>query len=99
MSPIMTQLLDTSSVHPVSLELGRLFARAGSDLSLVGGPVRDVFLDRDALDLDFTTDATPELNEKRGADDEPQLWEVSLKSVKAEDYHDALHVSDACALH
>ncbi|GJE85271.1 hypothetical protein PsYK624_013500 [Phanerochaete sordida] len=39
----------------------------------------------------YETDATPELNEKRGADDEPQLWEVSLKSVKPEDYHDALH--------
>lgn len=60
MALIMTQLLDTSSLHPVSLELGRLFARAGHDLSLVGGPVRDIFLDREALDLDFTTDATPE---------------------------------------
>lgn len=60
MALIMTQLLDTSSLHPVSLELGRLFARAGYDLSLVGGPVRDIFLDREALDLDFTTDATPD---------------------------------------
>lgn len=56
----MTQLFDTSSLHPVSLELGRLFADAGYELSLVGGPVRDLFLDRDALDLDFTTDATPD---------------------------------------
>ena len=60
MTLIMTQLLDTSSIHPVCLELGRLFTRAGHDLSLVGGPVRDIFLDRDALDLDFTTDATPD---------------------------------------
>nr|WP_233438841.1 CCA tRNA nucleotidyltransferase [Kocuria varians] len=56
----MTQLPDTSSLHPVSLELGRLFDRAGHELSLVGGPVRDLLLGRDALDLDFTTDASPD---------------------------------------
>ena len=56
----MTQLLDTSSLHPVSLELGRLFAASGHDLSLVGGPVRDLLLGREALDLDFTTDADPD---------------------------------------
>lgn len=32
-----------------------------------------------------------DFNEKRRAGEEPQLWEVSLKSVKAEDYHDSLH--------
>ena len=47
-------------LDPVILELGQLFADAGHDLSLVGGPVRDLFLGRDALDLDFTTDATPD---------------------------------------
>lgn len=60
MARIMTQLLDTSSLHPVSLELGRLFAASGHDLSLVGGPVRDLLLGREALDLDFTTDADPD---------------------------------------
>jgi poly(A) polymerase len=40
-------------------ELGRLFASSGHELSLVGGPVRDVFLDRSPGDLDLTTDATP----------------------------------------
>ncbi|GEC99843.1 CCA tRNA nucleotidyltransferase [Kocuria varians] len=60
MAHIMTQLPDTSSLHPVSLELGRLFDRAGHELSLVGGPVRDLLLGRDALDLDFTTDASPD---------------------------------------
>ncbi len=44
----------------VVLELGELFSRAGFDLSLVGGPVRDLFLGRVSPDLDFTTDATPE---------------------------------------
>lgn len=56
----MTQLLDTSAVSPVVLEAGRLFEAAGHDLSLVGGPVRDLFLGRTATDLDFTTDATPD---------------------------------------
>ena len=46
-------------VDPVVLELGRRFAEAGFELSLVGGPVRDLFLGRTSPDLDFTTDATP----------------------------------------
>ena len=51
---------DTSKFDPVVLELGRLFADAGYELSLVGGPVRDLFLGRTSPDLDFTTNATPE---------------------------------------
>ena len=41
-------------------ELGVLFARHGHELALVGGPVRDVFLNRDPGDLDLATDASPE---------------------------------------
>jgi poly(A) polymerase len=40
-------------------ELGELFARAGHELALVGGPVRDAFLGGTPGDLDLTTDATP----------------------------------------
>ncbi|GAB4098971.1 CCA tRNA nucleotidyltransferase [Sinomonas halotolerans] len=47
-------------VDPVVLELGQRFADAGFELSLVGGPVRDLFLGRTSPDLDFTTDATPD---------------------------------------
>ena len=36
------------------------FRRAGHDLYLVGGPVRDMLLRRPHVDLDFATDATPE---------------------------------------
>ena len=41
-------------------ELGQLFIRAGHELALVGGPVRDVFLGGRPKDLDLTTDAVPE---------------------------------------
>lgn len=47
-------------VDPVVLELGQRFVEAGHELSLVGGPVRDLFLGRASPDLDFTTNATPD---------------------------------------
>jgi poly(A) polymerase len=47
-------------VDPVVLELGQRFVDAGHELSLVGGPVRDLFLGRVSPDLDFTTDARPD---------------------------------------
>ncbi|THJ68696.1 CCA tRNA nucleotidyltransferase [Arthrobacter echini] len=60
----MSRLSDTSSftasLPPVVLEVGELFNAAGHDLSLVGGPVRDLFLGRVSPDLDFTTDADPD---------------------------------------
>jgi poly(A) polymerase len=45
---------------PTVAELGDLFGRAGHELALVGGPVRDVFLGGRPKDLDLTTDAVPE---------------------------------------
>jgi poly(A) polymerase len=45
---------------PEVADLGRLFAKHGHQLALVGGPVRDVFLGQRPSDLDLTTDATPE---------------------------------------
>ena len=47
-------------VFPVIDELGRRFVRAGHELHLVGGSVRDALLARMQDDLDFTTDARPE---------------------------------------
>jgi poly(A) polymerase len=49
-----------ATISPVAAELGRLFARHGHELALVGGPVRDVFLGRSPGDIDLTTDAPPE---------------------------------------
>lgn len=60
----MVHLLDNSTLTaplpPVVTELGQLFVAAGHELSLVGGPVRDLFLNRTSPDLDFTSDATPD---------------------------------------
>jgi poly(A) polymerase len=64
---------------PAAAELGELFARAGHELALVGGPVRDVFLQRPPTDLDLTTDAVPEkvlAITKRWAD---KTWTVGIE--------------------
>ncbi len=46
---------------PAAAEIGRLFARHGHELALVGGRVRDVLLGQQPTgDLDLTTDATPD---------------------------------------
>ncbi|MBJ2121773.1 CCA tRNA nucleotidyltransferase [Arthrobacter sp. MSA 4-2] len=50
----------TTPLPPVVTELGELFSQAGYELSLVGGPVRDLFLGRTSPDLDFTTNADPD---------------------------------------
>jgi poly(A) polymerase len=47
-------------VSPIADELGRRFAKAGHELHLVGGSVRDALLGRLGDDLDFATDAHPD---------------------------------------
>ncbi|MBV6728112.1 CCA tRNA nucleotidyltransferase [Nocardioides daeguensis] len=51
-------------IGPVIDELGALFAAAGHELALVGGPVRDAMLGRRSNDLDFTTSARPEQTDR-----------------------------------
>ncbi len=48
-------------ISPVTDLLAAPFAAAGHQLWIVGGPVRDALLGREAADLDFTTDAHPEV--------------------------------------
>lgn len=72
----MAHLFDTSAIHPAALELGRIFAERGYELSLVGGPVRDLFLGAEALDLDFTTDATPDQILETAGDWADAHWEI-----------------------
>ncbi|MDR0945232.1 MAG: CCA tRNA nucleotidyltransferase [Bifidobacteriaceae bacterium] len=52
------------ALPPEVLSLGHLFADAGHELALVGGPVRDLLLDRPPSDLDFTTSALPDETER-----------------------------------
>jgi poly(A) polymerase len=49
-----------SSLSPRITELGELFAATGHEIALVGGTVRDAFLDRKSPDFDLTTNAPPE---------------------------------------
>jgi poly(A) polymerase len=51
-------------LDPAVLALAERFTAAGHRLALVGGPVRDAVLGRTAPDLDFTTDAVPEVTER-----------------------------------
>jgi poly(A) polymerase len=48
-------------ISPVTDRLAEVFAGTGHQLWIVGGPVRDALLGREATDLDFTTDAHPEV--------------------------------------
>jgi poly(A) polymerase len=57
----MTDVGAVLEVPPVATELGERFRAAGHELALVGGVVRDLFLDRRRPDaeLDLATDASP----------------------------------------
>ena len=52
----------TSALREMSdvMDLAHHFSKNGYELALVGGPVRDLLLDRKVKDYDFTTNATPE---------------------------------------
>lgn len=57
----LSELPQLLTALPTSVvELGKLFDEAGFEISLVGGPVRDLFLGRISPDLDFTTNARPD---------------------------------------
>ena len=64
---------------PAVAELGRLFARHGHELALVGGWVRDILRGRQSPgDLDMTTDATPDQVLKITGDWADRIWEVGI---------------------
>nr|WP_246046183.1 CCA tRNA nucleotidyltransferase [Rarobacter faecitabidus] len=62
--------------HPAIIELGELFAANGSELALVGGPVRDALLDRDLTDLDFATSAMPDETQRLLAQWGDAHWDI-----------------------
>ena len=88
--------------YPVADELGERFDAAGHELYLVGGTVRDAFLGREQLDLDFATSARPEQTEAllRGWVDDLWLtgarfgtvsaskagWKLEITTYRADDY-------------
>ena len=54
------QRLSELAESPPIARLSAAFEKAGFELALVGGPVRDAFLGRQLTDLDFTTNALPD---------------------------------------
>ncbi|MBG6084686.1 CCA tRNA nucleotidyltransferase [Zhihengliuella flava] len=60
----------------VVFDLAERFTASGFELSLVGGPVRDLFLGRISPDLDFTTSATPEQTLEVVTGYADAIWEV-----------------------
>lgn len=78
----MERLRDLAT-RPAVAELARLFDAAGHELSIVGGTVRDAFLGKalsgDDVDLDFTTDATPEQTEAVLAPLGKTLWDTGRR--------------------
>ncbi len=67
-----------AAVSPLANELGELFAAAGHELALVGGPVRDVFLRRQSGDIDLTTDAPPDRILAIVGDWADQFWTIGI---------------------
>jgi poly(A) polymerase len=63
---------------PEVAEIGRLFARHGHELALVGGPVRDVLLGQRPGDLDLTTNATPDQVLAMASGWADRTWEVGI---------------------
>lgn len=77
---IATELIRGAiSAIPDVVELGQLFKAAGYDLALVGGSVRDLILQRDAGDLDFTTPAKPEEIVKITSKWADSVWDLGME--------------------
>ncbi len=104
---IAAQLVrDALGSMPDVIELGRLFESAGFDLALVGGSVRDLILQRDLGDLDFTTQATPQEIVKITKPWADSVWDLGMEfgtvGVRKKDqvfeittYRSEVYVSDS----
>ncbi|MBB3049666.1 poly(A) polymerase [Prauserella isguenensis] len=66
-------------VSPVADELATRFADAGHRLYLVGGSVRDALLGRLSSDLDFTTDARPEVIQRLVSGWAEAVWDTGIE--------------------
>ena len=63
-------------MSPLIDELGERFSKAGHEIALVGGPVRDAMLGRLHNDLDFATSARPEVTEKLLKGWADAIWDI-----------------------
>ncbi len=61
------------------MEIAEVFAAAGFELAVVGGPVRDFILNRPITDLDFTTNALPEQIIKLMNPWADSVWDVGIE--------------------
>ena len=75
---VLRRRLDVALAHlPDDVQaLTELFTAAGHRLALVGGPVRDAALGRTSPDLDFTTDAHPDVTERLLATWGDAHWDI-----------------------
>ena len=64
---------------PLASSLAQSFAAQGFRLALVGGPVRDALLGRLGNDLDFTTDARPEVTKKILQAWAENVWDTGIE--------------------
>jgi poly(A) polymerase len=64
------------AANPFLAELGVLFADAGHELAIVGGPVRDAVLGRPGNDWDFATSAAPAQIERIAGSWADAVWDV-----------------------
>ncbi|MEB3020063.1 CCA tRNA nucleotidyltransferase [[Mycobacterium] crassicus] len=60
-------------------DLGAMFDAAGHQLYLVGGSVRDALLGRGSPDLDFTTDAHPEVVQRMLRSRAEAMWDTGIE--------------------
>jgi poly(A) polymerase len=78
--PLDQRLRALIDEHPEVAELGDLFAAAGHEIHLVGGAVRDLFLDTPKRpDLDLATSARPEETESILRGWAQHVWEVGAR--------------------
>ena len=63
---------------PLASSLAQAFASQGYRLALVGGPVRDAILGRLGNDLDFTTNALPQISKKILAQWADNTWDTGI---------------------
>lgn len=86
-SAVTTALSAMSDV----IELSEIFAKAGFEFAIVGGPVRDLILNRKISDLDFTTNAIPEEILKLVTPWADTVWDVGIAfgtvGARRKDFH------------